>query len=77
MKRIKITPKLLKILKAYTKLYNQIEDEFHKKRYKLEKQMEKETGIEDIEFFHCDGEFGGIGNVDRTMELIHRDKLEK
>jgi hypothetical protein len=38
----------------------------------IEKKMAKETGIEDIEFFFCDGDLAGIGNTSRTMKLIHR-----
>jgi len=33
--------------------------------------MAKKTGIENIEFFFCDNEIVGIGNVERTMRLIH------
>jgi len=78
MDKIKITRKLLSILKAYTKLYSKLEGEFHQKTYKLEKQMEKETGISEIEFFKCDGEFSGIGtpSCPEKMELVHRAELE-
>ena len=76
MKKIKMTLKLLKILKAYTKLYLRIERKHYKERFKLEKMMEHETGIKGIEFFLCDGEFAGIGNAKRTMKLIHRKRLK-
>lgn len=77
MQKIKMTRKLLRILKAYTKLYGRIEKKYHKEIYKLEKMMEHETGIKGIEFYFCDNEFTGIGNAERTMKLIHRGKLEK
>lgn len=77
MSEIKITPKILRILKAYTRLFKKIEGKYYSSIDKLEKQMRKETGIKDIEFFFCDGEFSGIGNNERTMELIDRYKLEK
>jgi len=79
MKKIKITRKLLGILKAYTKLFNRVEGRYYKERHRLEKMMEQETGIEDIEFFFCDGEFVGIGTPShpKKMDLIHRYRLEQ
>ena len=77
MKKVKITRKLLNVLKAYTKLFGRIEGKYYKEIDRLEKMMEHETGIKGIEFYFCDGEFSGIGNTDRTMDLIHRDRLEK
>ena len=76
--KIKITHKLLKILKAYTKLFSKIEGKYYSGLNKLEKQMQKETGIKDIEFFFCDGEFTGIGTPSEPekMKLIHRGELE-
>ena len=38
---------------------------------KPEREMAKKTGIENLEFFFCDNEIVGIGNVERTMRLIH------
>jgi len=76
MQKIKITRKLLRILKVYTKLHSRIEGEYHRRLAELEKMMEHETGIKGIEFYFCDGEFAGIGNAERTMKLIHRNKLE-
>jgi len=79
MKKIKITKKLLKILKIYTKLFSNIEGKYHKAIYELEKEMEQKTGIKGIEFFFCDGEFSGIGTPTepKRMRLIHRYKLER
>lgn len=77
MQKIKVTKKLFRILKAYAKLYGRIEADYYKKINRLEKMMEKETGIKGIEFYFCDNEFAGIGNAERTMKLIHRNKLEE
>lgn len=77
MQKIKITRKLLRILKVYTKLYGKIEGKYYKELNRLEKMMERETGIEGIEFFFVDNELAGIGNAERTMKLIHRNRLEK
>ena len=76
MEKIKKTRQLLKILKAYTKLYGRIEKRYYRELNRLEKMMQHETGIEDIEFFFIDGEFDGIRNVEGTLELIHRSDLE-
>lgn len=61
-----------KQIEKYFKAFNELEDVFMGKVLKLEKKMGKESGIEDIEFFFCDGEMSGIGNESRTMKLIHR-----
>ena len=75
--KIKKTAALIKQLKPYWKKLNQLEGIFHKKVHNLEKTMEKEIGIKGVEFFWSDlGEYAGIGNVDRTMELIHGQELE-
>jgi len=39
--------------------------------------MEIKTKINGIEFFMNDGEFIGIGNEKRTMELIHDTEIEE
>jgi len=79
MEKVKMTPKLLKILRAYTKLFSKIEGKYYGAIGKLEKQMEKETGIKGIGFYFCDGEFSGIGIPDEPerMKLLHRTTLEK
>ena len=68
--KINLTKKQLKIIKSYWKKMQKSELKFHKKIFKLEKEMEKETKIKDIEFFSCDGEYVGVGNADRSMKLI-------
>jgi hypothetical protein len=37
---------------------------------KLEKEMNKAVNRKDLEFFYCDGNFAGIGNIDKSMPLI-------
>ena len=64
--------KLKRNLKQYWKKIDKIEDVYWHKIHLLEMEIEKETGIKDIELFHCDGEIVGIGNINRTMKLIHR-----
>lgn len=78
MQKVKITRKLLGILKVYTKLFGKIEGKYYKQIHKLEKQMKKETGIKDIAFVFCDGECSGIGTPlePEKMNLIHREDLE-
>lgn len=75
--KIKITKKLIKKLKPYWRELLEIERQHHNTVYRLEKRMEKEIGIKGIEFFQCDNEYIGIGNVVRTMPLIHDTKLER
>lgn len=76
--KIKKTKKLIKKLKPYWKVLSVINNQHRKTIYKLEKQMEKATGIKGIEFFMSDlGEYAGIGNLSRTMELIHERELEE
>jgi len=70
------TKKLIKQLKPFLLTYKLIEEKHSKDIYKLEKSIEELTGIPDIELFFCDNAFVGIGNADRSMELIHREELE-
>ena len=60
------------LFKKYWKELSQIEDSYYDKIRTLEEKMEKETGIEGIEFFWCDNEIVGIGDCGRSMKLIHR-----
>jgi len=73
--KIKPTKKQLKIIKAYWKRLRNLEDDFYDKLRILEYELEKKTGIKDIEFFKSDGEYVGVGNGSRTMKLIQ--ELEK
>jgi len=68
--------KLINKLKPFIKLYSKIEERYYSELSEIEKSISLYTGIPDIEFFFCDNEFAGVGNADRTMELIHRKDLE-
>lgn len=76
-KTIKIDKSLIKKLKPYWEELELLQWEYIGKVYQLEEKMSKEVGIKDLEFFMCDGEYVGIGNVDRTMKLIHQNQLEQ
>lgn len=80
MKRYKIKPtkKQLVVFKEAWKRFKIIESQFYDSVTRLEKQLEKEAGIKDIEFIHdsmCGGWYG-IGNADRTMPFLEREELE-
>ena len=90
--KVKITPKLLKVLKKYWKAYKILDEHYHWNLRCLEEKMEKETGIKDIEFFRSipkqcpfcrkelliDPSVCGIGDYGLwAMPLIQREKLEK
>jgi len=75
--KIKVTRKLLKQLKPFWRELQKIQDSHNIKIAELEEEMAKKTGIENIEFFFCDNEITGIGNVERTMRLIHDIELEE
>ena len=58
--------------KKYFKLLEEAENKFYEEVTFIEVMIQQETGIDDIEFFQCDGSYCGIGNESRTMKLIHR-----
>lgn len=68
---------LIKKLKSFWKEISKIEENYYESIRKLEEKMQKETNIEDLEIFICDGECCGIVNYSRTMKLIHRHELEE
>jgi len=68
---------LIKKLKPYWKKTMELQGKYNLEIYGLEKQMQKELGIEDLEIFHSDGDAVGIGNSTRTMKLIHAYEIEK
>lgn len=74
--KIKKTKELIDELKIYWKQIEQISHDFYARIDELEQDMAEETGIKGIEIFFCDNEAVGIGNVERTMELIHREELK-
>ena len=71
-KKYKIVPtaKQLASIKQHWKKMQEAESEFREKLIGIEISMEAATGIKDIEFFMSDNEYVGVGNGDRTMELI-------
>lgn len=74
--KIKKSPALIRKLVRFYRLLSVAEQSHYEYIGRLEQLMEKETGIKGIEFFYADGELAGIGNADRTMELIHRSELD-
>ena len=69
-RKYRIKPPNRKILKKYWNALEILEGKYYEKISDLEKKMAKETGIKDICFFKCDGEYVGIGNEARTMKLV-------
>ena len=58
--------------KKYFKLLEEAEEKFYEDVQFITSMMQQETKQDDIEFFEVDGHIIGIGNVSRTMKLIHR-----
>lgn len=75
--KIRNTKSLRRKLFPFHDEYQCICDEFHEKRAVIEGKMEKATRIEGVEFFYGDGDYIGIGNMDRTMPLIFFEDIEK
>lgn len=76
MKKIKVDDKLIEKLKPFWQKVIKVTDTYEKALAKLEKEMAKEIGIEDIVFV-WELDIRGIGNDSRTMRLIHDRELEK
>jgi hypothetical protein len=76
-KEIKVTPKLLKQLNMFWPAVELLEEKYWEEINKLEKGLEELTGIKDIIIFHSDGEIVGIGNMEKTIRLIHRHEIEE
>ena len=70
-KPIKPTIKQLASIKQHWKKLKEAESEFIEKVMRIEISMEAATGIKGIEFLMIDNEYVGVGNTDRTMDLIH------
>ena len=66
--------KLLRTIREYEKELSKLETVFYKQVAQLEINMQKVTGIEDIEFFKVDGDYVGAGTPmkPKKMKLIHR-----
>lgn len=72
------TPQQRILMKKYWDKLQQLEEDFFQGVSQLEEEMQIEIGIEDLEFYQSDaGGFCGIGNVSRTMNLIHEFELKK
>jgi len=74
---IKPTEKQLEVMKLYWAMLQTEISLFYGKVGKLERDMSDGTLIDGLEFFQVDNDFVGIGNYDRTMNLIQREELEK
>jgi hypothetical protein len=75
-KKIKPTKKQMAMLKAY---WSQLMDDqavFHSLARNMEKLMSRDVGIKGLEFIKVDGDYVGIGNSKRTMELLQGEDLE-
>ena len=76
MYKYKKTKKLIKQLKPFLEAYKKAETEYSKSLYRIETAMTQFIKIPNIEFIFCDNDLAGIGNADRTMELIQREDIE-
>jgi hypothetical protein len=74
--KIPKTGDLILDLKPFWNEAREAEIDFHIKLAEIESRMYEKTKIEGIEFYFCDNSIVGIGNFDRTMELIHDSELE-
>jgi len=74
---IKPTEKQLEIMKLYWAMLQTELSIFYAYVGNLERDMSDATKIDGLEFFSSDNEFVGIGNYDRTLNLIQREELEK
>jgi len=68
---------LLENLAPIWEKYMKVEKEFDKQVEALTDEMRKSMGINDLIFFCQDGLPCGIGNLSRTLDLIHSTDLEK
>jgi len=71
--KVKPNKEQLEVIKTIWSQLEKIEEIYWNKIETLNKQMQLRTGIKDIELFHNDGSVVGVGNVSRTMRLIHRN----
>lgn len=71
----KLDHKQVKKLKKHWKELKSLQNDFYRKVGIVENAMQGELGIDDLEFIYHDG-YCGIGNLSRTIELIHREELE-
>lgn len=71
------TPALVAKLKPYWERMEALRGKFYEQVTRLEIEMSKATGIGNMIFFMSDGEHAGIGNLNRSLELIPAEELEK
>jgi acyl-[acyl carrier protein]--UDP-N-acetylglucosamine O-acyltransferase len=77
IKRKNFTKAQIKKLKPYWKAMRGLEDAFFQGVQEIEKKMQENLKIDDVEFFCVDGNYCGIGNVSKTINLIQSYELEK
>ena len=71
------TKKEAKKLKKYWLSLEKLQDDFDSSIRLLEGLMQKDLKIDDLEFFLSEyGYYCGIGNISRTIKLIHEEKLK-
>ena len=75
--KIKPTKEQMKFIRSCWKELQRVEDLFFETVALLESQMELETGIKGIEFFRVDGEYVGVGNIDRTIALLNPPTIRR
>jgi len=73
--KVKPTKVQLQKLKLCWAIMRKEERIFFDKVREIEKNMQEDVGIKDVEFFWDDG-YVGIGNTSRTMKLISGFDLE-
>ncbi len=74
--KIKKTSELIKELKPYVDRYLALQDEYYSRLDKINSEMQVVLKIEGIEIQEFGDNYGwGIGNTNRTMELIHDSEL--
>lgn len=74
---IKPTKKQLCIIKDGWRDLQYAQEVFYGEVDRIESAMSLLSKIEGLEFFMCDNEYVGVGNVEKTMKLIQREELEK
>jgi len=72
------TKNQMEVMKLYWSMLQTEYSLFYSRVGQLERDMSDAAKIDGLEFFLSeDGYYCGIGNVDRTLNLIQQEKLEK
>ena len=74
--KIVATKTLINQVKPFWRRMREIQFDFNEKISNLEEEMSKDLQIENMEFFWCDNDIVGVGNANRTLELIHYNDLD-